>query len=79
MTDGGTRLWEVDLATTDEERAAWDVPPLAEQRRKAEEANRHRVPLSAVELREFEANAPEWCRDAIKRARAREDSPGKGS
>ena len=75
----GDRLWEVDPATTDEERAAWDVPPLAEQRRKAEEANRHRVPLSAVELREFEANAPEWCRDAIKRARAREDSPGKGS
>ena len=24
------RLWDVDPATTDEERAAWDVPPLAE-------------------------------------------------
>ena len=29
-------LYEVDPATTDEERALWDVPPLAEARRRAE-------------------------------------------
>src|SRR6185295_13830822 len=32
------RLWDVDPDTTDAERAAWNVPPLAEQLRKAEEA-----------------------------------------
>jgi hypothetical protein len=30
-------LWPVDPATTDAERAAWDVPPLADARRRAEE------------------------------------------
>jgi hypothetical protein len=30
----GWRLYEVDPATTDEERAAWDVPPLTEARRR---------------------------------------------
>src|SRR5690349_8134459 len=34
------RLWDVDPDTTDAERAAWDVRPLAEQIRKAEEATR---------------------------------------
>lgn len=34
------RLWDVDTTTTDAERAAWDVPPLAEQLHKAEEATR---------------------------------------
>lgn len=28
MAGGPLRLWEVDLATTDDERAQWDVPPL---------------------------------------------------
>ncbi|MGH9425226.1 MAG: hypothetical protein ACRD2L_02850, partial [Terriglobia bacterium] len=58
------RLWDVDPETTDEERAAWDVPPLAEQLRKAEEASRHQIPMSESELREFEANAPEWLKGA---------------
>ena len=31
------RLWDVDPATTDAERAAWDVPSLAEQERRAAE------------------------------------------
>src|SRR5262245_6930017 len=49
------RLWEVDPETTYEERAAWNVSPLAEQLRKAEEANRHQVPMSDEDLREYEA------------------------
>jgi len=39
MVDGKWILWEVDPAITDEERARWDVPPLAVARRKAEELN----------------------------------------
>jgi len=67
------RLWDVDPQTTDEERAAWDVPPLAEQLRKAEEASRQQTPMSESERREFEANAPEWLKEALKRWRAEED------
>ena len=67
------RLWDVDPQTTDEERAAWDVPPLAEQLRKAEEASRHQTPMSESERGEFEANAPEWLKEALKRWRG--DSP----
>jgi TPR repeat protein len=37
-TQGGRWvLWPVDPVTTDAERAAWDVPPLAEARRRAEQ------------------------------------------
>ncbi len=36
------RLWDVDPTTTDEERAAWNVPPLAEVLRQAEEHTRRR-------------------------------------
>lgn len=63
------RLWDVDPQTTDAERAAWDVPPLAEQLRKAEEANRQQVPLSEEALRAFEANAPAWLQAALRRWR----------
>jgi len=74
VSDGrGDRLWDVDPGTTDEERAAWNVPPLAEQLRKPQEANRHKTPLSQNELREFEANAPEWLQQALKRWRAIEN------
>jgi hypothetical protein len=66
------RLWDVDPHTTDADRAAWDVPPLAEQLRKAEEANRHQTPLSGEALREFEANAPEWLKGILKHWRAEE-------
>jgi hypothetical protein len=40
--DGPYRLWDVDPTTTDEERAAWNVPPLAEALRQAEEHTRRR-------------------------------------
>ena len=33
-------LWEVDPATTDEERAKWDVPPLAEAKARAVQMNK---------------------------------------
>ena len=69
------RLWDVDPATTDEERAGWDVPPLAEQLRKAEEANRHKIPMSEQERREFEANAPEWLKTILKKWRAEQTHP----
>ncbi len=64
------RLWDIDPSTTDEERQAWDVPPLTEQLRKADEANRKKTPLSEDELREFEANAPEWFKKILKKWRA---------
>ena len=45
VTDGGYELYEVDPATTDEERAEWNVPPLAEARRRAKDlAARPRPP-----------------------------------
>src|SRR6266498_381214 len=61
------RLWDVDPTTTDEERSEWDVPPLAQQLRKAEEANRHKVPMSEQERKEFEENAPEWFKGILKK------------
>ena len=67
------RLWDVDPQTTNEERAAWDVPPLAEQLRKAEEANKHKIPMTEEERREFLANAPGWLKEALKRWQAEED------
>jgi hypothetical protein len=63
------RLRDVDPETTDDERAAWDVPPLAEQIRKAEEANRHKIPMSENERKDFEANAPKWLKEALKKWR----------
>ena len=67
------RLWDVDPSTTDEERAAWDVPPLAEQLRKAEEANWNKVPMSEKELKEFQANAPEWFKKILAKWRHEEN------
>jgi hypothetical protein len=63
------RLWDVEPTTTDEERAAWNVPPLAEQIRKAEEATlRHpQMPIGD--------GAPQWLKDALERwKREEEDS-----
>jgi hypothetical protein len=54
------RLWDVEPATTDEERAAWDVPPLAEQLRRADELT-HSQPQPPME------KAPAWLRAAIER------------
>jgi len=61
------RLWDVDPRTTDKERAAWGVPPLAEQLRKAAEANRRQVPLTAAEAEAYEASAPEWAKAALRK------------
>jgi hypothetical protein len=69
----GDRLWDVDPTTTDEERAEWDIPPLAEQLRKAQAANRQKTPLSEAELRAFEADAPAWLQQALRKWRAEEN------
>jgi hypothetical protein len=55
------RLWDVDPQTSDEERTKWDVPPLAEQLRKAEEARGLHPPTPVA------ADAPQWLKDAILR------------
>ena len=51
----------MDPDTTDEERAAWDVPPLAEQEHKAEEATRLHPPVPVPE------DAPAWLTEALLR------------
>lgn len=56
------RVWDVEPATSDAERAAWDVPPLAEMERRAEEATRNE-PMPAMDT------APEWLKDALLRWR----------
>jgi TPR repeat protein len=57
------RLWDVEPATTDAERAAWDVPPLAAQLRRAEE-------LTRTEPQPPMDGAPDWLRAALTRWRA---------
>lgn len=61
------RLWDVEPATTDAERAAWDVPPLAQQLQRAEAMTRTQPqpPLDG---------APAWLTDAV--ARWRKDGSG---
>jgi hypothetical protein len=63
------RVWDVEPETTDEERAAWDVPPLAEQHRRAEELTRTEPipPLAA---------APDWLKAALKRWGEEDHEPG---
>jgi hypothetical protein len=64
------RVWDTDPTTTDEERAAHDVPPLAEQRRRAAEESRT-FPQPPMDL------APEWLKTALVRwARAESAEPG---
>ena len=55
------RLWDVEPTTTDMERSEWDVPALAEQLRKAEEATRNHPPAPIRE------DAPQWLQAAIQR------------
>jgi hypothetical protein len=57
INDGGrTRVWDYDPATSDAERAEWDVPPLAELLARAERINTeapdpaHPHPLVTVEV-----------------------------
>ncbi|TKC99014.1 hypothetical protein [Polyangium fumosum] len=54
------RLWDTDPTTTDAERAAWDVPPLAAQLRRAEEMTR-------TEPQPPMTDAPAWLKAAIAR------------
>lgn len=54
------RLWDVDPTTTDEERGAWDVPPLAEMQARAAAMDEPMPPMD---------DAPDWLREALKRWR----------
>jgi hypothetical protein len=60
------RVWDVEPATTDAERAEWDVPSLAEMERRAEEVTRNEQmpPMDT---------APKWLRDALMRWRAEDE------
>jgi hypothetical protein len=62
------RLWDVDPATTDADRTAWNVPPLAEQHRKAEEATRIDPP-QPINLEK----APWWLKEALLRWKRSEE------
>ncbi|MEL6770327.1 MAG: hypothetical protein AAFP18_04605 [Bacteroidota bacterium] len=65
------RLWDVEPSTTDAERAAWDVPPLAEQLERAEAMTQASPPGPIGE------GAPPWLLDAIERWDAEEASGGR--
>ena len=54
------RVWDVEPATSDAERAEWDVPSLAEMKRRAEEVTRNE-PMPPMDT------APDWLRDALLR------------
>ncbi len=56
------RLWDVDPGTTDEERAKWGVPSLAELYKIAENASKN-YDLSTINME----TKPLWLKDAIKR------------
>jgi hypothetical protein len=60
------RVWDVEPATSDAERAEWDVPSLAEMNRRAEEVTRKEAmpPMD---------DAPEWLKDAVLRWRAEDE------
>lgn len=64
MVPDGTRyrLWALDSSTTDQERAQWDVPPVAEMENRAVQltvANKGKMP--SLE------DAPEWLKQALVR------------
>lgn len=54
------RLWDLEPTTTDAERAAHDVPTLAEQQARTEQMTRE-VPMPPMD------GAPWWLREAIER------------
>lgn len=61
VPDGvGFRVWDTDPSVTDEDRAALDVPPLADQHRRATEIGRT-TPQPPLDL------APAWLLDALDR------------
>lgn len=57
------RVWDVDPQTTDAERAAWDVPPIAEMERRAAETSA-REPMPPMD------QAPAWLKAALVRWKA---------
>jgi len=71
VPDGrGYRVWDTDPMVTDAERATYDVPSLAEQRRRAAE-EAVSSPQPPMEL------APQWLKEALERwARATDAEPG---
>jgi hypothetical protein len=71
VPDGrGYRVWDTDPGITDEERAAYDVPPLAEQHRRAAEESAC-FPQPPMDL------APEWLKAALVRwGTAEQAEPG---
>nr|WP_315052662.1 hypothetical protein [uncultured Brevundimonas sp.] len=59
VPDGqGWRLWDVDPATTDAERAQHDMPPLQQMRQRA---------AAMTDPQPDFAGAPQWMRDALAR------------
>ncbi|QYF85780.1 hypothetical protein [Brevundimonas sp. PAMC22021] len=59
VPDGqGWRLWDVDPATTDAERAQHDMPPLEQMRERA---------AAMTDLQPDFVDAPQWMRDALAR------------
>jgi hypothetical protein len=59
------RVWDVEPAATDAERAEWDVPPLAEMNRRAAEVTKNE-PMPPMN------DAPEWLKNALPRWKAEE-------
>ncbi len=59
------RLWDVDPTITDEDRAAYNVPPLTELPGYLEEVTRQNPPPSLGDLEGLDV--PKWLKDAIKR------------
>lgn len=57
------RVWDVDPSTTDAEREAWDVPPIAEMERRAAQVGRNE-PMPPMN------DAPAWLKDACARWKA---------
>lgn len=60
------RVWDVDPATSDAERAEQDVPTLAEMERRAEEVTR-KEPMPPMD------SAPEWLKAALLRWHTEDD------
>ena len=60
------RVWDVESATSDAERAEWDVPSLAEMERRAEEVTRNE-PMPPMDT------APEWLKGALLKWRAKDE------
>ena len=56
------RVWDVDPETTDDERAEWDVPPLAQLHDIADEATKQHD-MSKIVM----DHKPQWLKDAIKK------------